>query len=142
MKVDGTNYLKVNTIKKGKHLSKTKKSSFFSEIETESPNKDIGTIDTTKSIAPIEALLSLQEVDQSLNLVEQPILRAENLLNILDSIKLSLFDGKIPASKITSLINGLNIQRQKPLDPKLENLLDQVELRANVELAKYHKQIP
>ena len=139
MKVNSASSIKVNTLQKNKRLAKGGKSSFYSEIESESSNKDISKIDITKSIAPIEALLSLQEVDEELNTKTQPILRAENLLNILDNLKLSLFDGNIPESRITSLINGLNLERKKPLDPKLENLLDQIELRANVELAKYQK---
>ena len=139
MKVNGASSIKVNTFQKNKRLAKGGKSSFYSEIESESSNKEITKIDITKSIAPIESLLSLQEVDEVLDSKTQPILRAENLLNILDSLKLSLFDGHLPESKITSLINGLNIERKKPLDPKLENLLDQIELRANVELAKYRK---
>ena len=93
------------------------------------------------SLAAVDALLALQETpaaDDALNAPKrQAIRRAEDMLDILDEIKLSLLAGQLPKSKLSRLLSVVERQQGAFSDPRLKDVLDQIELRARVELAKF-----
>ena len=63
-------------------------------------------------------------------------MRAEDMLDHLDDIRLGLLMGAIPISKLTSLVQVVKDQRDQVDDPRLASVLDEIEVRAAVELAK------
>jgi hypothetical protein len=66
----------------------------------------------------------------------QPRRRAEDMLDRLEELRLGLLAGEIPREKLESLERLVQEQRGAVSDPRLSELLDEVELRARVELAK------
>lgn len=88
-------------------------------------------------IGSVEALIALQssgDATQSAN--KQETDRAEDLLDRLDQVRVGILTGGMSRGNLTSIINRLDERRREGVDPRLSALIDEVELRAKVELAK------
>jgi hypothetical protein len=90
-------------------------------------------------VGSIDALLALQGETADDILRRKAAGRAFNLLDLLDDIKIALLEGGVPRSKLNALLGALNVQRDETRDERLESVLDEVETRAMVELAKYDR---
>ncbi len=84
----------------------------------------------------IEALLALQSVDDPLNARRKGVRRGRSLLDVLESIKVDLLIGRVGEGRLNTLMALVTSARERA-DPELESLLDDIELRARVELAKH-----
>jgi hypothetical protein len=62
--------------------------------------------------------------------------RAEDMLDRLEEIRLGLLTGAIPRDRLEALDRLVQEQRGQGTDPRLSEILDEIELRARVELAK------
>jgi hypothetical protein len=93
------------------------------------------------SLGAVDALLALQETPQSDDALNSPrrraIRRGEEMLDILDEIKLSLLMGQLPKAKLARLLSAVERQNGTFNDPRLGEVLAEIELRAKVELAKF-----
>ena len=58
------------------------------------------------------------------------------ILDILDEVKLALLDGGVSPEALGRLMDAVKLERGGADDPKLQSLLDEIETRAAVELAK------
>jgi hypothetical protein len=87
-------------------------------------------------VGSIDALIALQEVDGPLERRRRSVKRAGVILDVLDDIKLALLDGDIAPTALERLMGAVQRQRESVDDPRLEGLLDEIEVRAAVELAK------
>lgn len=85
----------------------------------------------------IDALLALQSVGTPLERRKRAVGRAGRLLDLLDDVKVSLLEGNMTPSALTSLVAAVHEQRDRTDDPGLEGVLDEIETRAAVELAKF-----
>jgi hypothetical protein len=85
--------------------------------------------------AGIGALLALQAVEDPLLKKKKLVRRGRSLLDALDSIKADLLAGHVGEGHL-NLITALIGQVREEGDPALAALLDDIELRARVELAK------
>ena len=89
-------------------------------------------------ISAVDALIALQEVGDSTS--EQANARArargQLLLDRLDEIRHGLLAGAIPRRTLNELSRAAREQRGAVSDPRLSQVLDEIELRAEVELAK------
>lgn len=90
------------------------------------------------NIGQIDALLSLQEAPDSTSeeSAKKGRKRAEALLDQLDKVKMGLLTGGIPRASLQALTQIIGVHRDKFMDPKLADILDEIDLRAQVELAK------
>jgi hypothetical protein len=59
-----------------------------------------------------------------------------DLLDVLDGVKLDLLAGGVPVDRLERLVHLLG-QRRDSDDPTLDALIEEIELRARVELAKF-----
>ena len=62
--------------------------------------------------------------------------RADTILDALEGLKIELLEGQLGPTILERLTRAVREQRSMTDDPTLEGLLDQVETRAAVELAK------
>ncbi len=95
---------------------------------------------SVSSLTSIDALLAVQAAqapDDALTGRGRAVVNATETLDILDDIKLSLLSGELPLNKLERLLERVETERGDVEDPELDNLLDHIELRARVELAKY-----
>jgi len=86
--------------------------------------------------AGIDALLALQAVEDPLFARRKAIKRGNALLDTLESIKADLLLGQVSEGRLNQLMALLGQARERQL-PELDGLLDDIELRARVELAKF-----
>jgi hypothetical protein len=89
-------------------------------------------------VSSIEALLSLQEAgDGTHGGNKRAKERASALLDELDKLRIGLLTGEIPESALNRLSHTLKIQRDNVMDPLMNEILDEIDLRVQVELAKH-----
>jgi len=87
-------------------------------------------------VASLDALLALQEVGGPLERRRKAVRRAGRILDVLDEVKLSLLEGGLPPAALERLVAAVREGRGGTDDPRLESLLDEIETRAAVEMAK------
>ncbi|ANK81649.1 MAG: hypothetical protein TEF_13230 [Rhizobiales bacterium NRL2] len=84
------------------------------------------------------AVLLAQEDDTPERRRRQEIRRADDLLDRLDEIRISLLSGSLTRRTLENLASALSARRSDSDDPGLKETLDAIDLRVAVELAKYH----
>jgi len=87
-------------------------------------------------LTQVDALLALQEVPDPRHGRSRGLRRATDLLDRLDEIRLGLLTGGIPLHRLQALSVALNVERNATPDPRLHEVMEEIELRCAVELAK------
>jgi len=87
-------------------------------------------------IAALDSILTLQGMNDSTDGRSKGLKHGEQLLDMLDQVRDGLLAGGIPRATLNRLANAVTRRRESFVDPKLQSVLDEIELRAHVELAK------
>jgi hypothetical protein len=87
-------------------------------------------------VMSLDALIALQDVGGPLERRRRAVGRAGRLLDILDGVKLGLLSGELSLGDLDRLKRAIRDQRDQTDEPALEGVLDEIETRAEVELAK------
>lgn len=87
-------------------------------------------------VADVSALMALQGVEDPLERRRRAIRRGGGLLDRLEELKLALLSGEAGEAALDRLARTLREERPSDADQALTGLLDQIDLRAAVELAK------
>jgi hypothetical protein len=87
----------------------------------------------------LDALLALQSVDMTVERRKKAMQRGRQILDMLDALKLGVLDGTLAPAAVDSLSTAIGAAREATDDPALEGILDEIELRAQVELAKLQR---
>jgi hypothetical protein len=87
-------------------------------------------------IAALDSILALQDMGDPTDGRSKGLTHGEQLLEILDSVRDGLLAGGIPRATLNRLAVAVTRRHDVFADPKLQDVLDQIELRAHVELAK------
>lgn len=90
-------------------------------------------------VGSVDALLALQAagaVGDPLERKKRAVRRADHILDILGEVRIALIDGDISHSTLDKLSRAIREQRESIDDPRLEGVLNEIETRAAVELAK------
>lgn len=90
-------------------------------------------------LAALGNVLAAQEVDEAPFERRRAIQRGRSLLDELDQVRTSLLDGHASTATIERLSGLLRTERPAVEDADLDAVLDEIELRAAVELAKRQK---
>lgn len=88
------------------------------------------------TVASVDALLAMQEADGPLERRRRSVKRASRMLDVLDEVKLALLSGETPGPILQRLAQAMRDQRSDTEDQALEGVLDEIETRAAVEMAK------
>jgi hypothetical protein len=88
------------------------------------------------SVGSLDALIALQSVGGPLERRRKAVRRAGAILDVLDDLKLGLLEGGAPPAVLERLVSAVRLERGEADDPQLRALLDEIETRAAVELAK------
>lgn len=100
-----------------------------------------GTMAKLEAHAPIsilgglEALIAIQSEDNTRERRRRSAKRGQSMLDVLDELKLALLTGHLPPDMQARLSATLR-EAGASGDPQLDGIIDAIELRAEVELAK------
>jgi hypothetical protein len=115
--------------------------SFASALEEESASGGgyLAGLSGTSASAAVSTILALQgaEAEEGDAAKSRAKSRAEELLRKLDLLRLDLLSGGIPRAHLIGLAQAVKTVRVTVMDPQLGEILDEVDLRAQIELAKY-----
>jgi len=90
-------------------------------------------------IASIDAVIALQAVDDPAGRKAKAVERGTRILDDLDELRIALLGGRISADQLNRIISAMSARRELSDDHRLEDVLDGIDLRAQVELAKLER---
>lgn len=97
---------------------------------------DISDIAATSAVGTMLALQEISEEDVRRRKLAQ---QGKNMLDELENLRRDLLIGVIHGERLHGLARQLSLQKQVVTDPKLAALIDDIELRVAVELAKLER---
>ncbi|MEM9684791.1 MAG: flagellar assembly protein FliX [Pseudomonadota bacterium] len=109
---------------------------FAKAMDTASAPGSAAGLSGTGAVGGINALLSLQTVDSATDRDDRARDRARGILDELEELRLDLLTGHVSADRLQHIVRLLSRPRDHVHDRRLSELLDDVDLRAQVELAK------
>lgn len=87
-------------------------------------------------IGALDSILMLQGLDDSMDGRSRAAAHGEKLLDMLDEVRDGLLAGGVPRATLNKLANAVTRRHDQFNDPRLQGVLDEIELRAHVEIAK------
>ncbi|WP_119678536.1 flagellar assembly protein FliX [Indioceanicola profundi] len=133
MKIEGPGSLRPGQVRKAQKSGSG--GDFRSHIEAEEDG-GASRAGGAQSMFGVTPLFALQEVDDALQGRKKARARAEDILDRLDEIRLGLLSGTIPQERLVELVRIIQARREQVEDPRLQEILDEIDLRAQVEIAK------
>ncbi|MDD3182261.1 MAG: flagellar assembly protein FliX [Alphaproteobacteria bacterium] len=134
-RIDGTSPIRSTTpVRRTNKASGSSSSSFSKHLDETDESSGVH---GAAALGGVNGMLDLQEVDDALARAARGKLRAEDLLEKLDDLRMDLLTGALSKTKLQRLSDVVNSHRAEVSDPKLNNILDEIDLRAQVELAKF-----
>ncbi|MEQ8504068.1 MAG: flagellar assembly protein FliX [Rhodospirillales bacterium] len=139
--------MKVSNIGPAKGVDKAKRKSgaassdaFADDLRaatTDAPEQASGTVGGN-AVAGVGAVLAVQAADDATQGRSKGLLmaRGDRLLDRLEDLQMALLTGRMPKEKVIELAQALREKRPTSDDSDLNALIDEIELRAEVELAK------
>lgn len=86
----------------------------------------------------LDAILALQAVEDPLFKKRKAVRRGQSMLDNLDALKADLVLGKVSEARLDRML-ALARQARERVDPRLDAVIEDIELRILVELAKFGK---
>lgn len=95
----------------------------------------------TGSIARVDGLLSIQGAESPTERAarKRMVGRSEDILKELDKLRLSILTGNMTLGQVIDIADVVASHRERIGDPKLTAILDEIDLRAQIEIAKARK---
>lgn len=87
----------------------------------------------------VDGILAVQEVPTATDGRSRGIKHGYSILDQLDEMRLGLLTGSLSSTRLAALGQEIEEVRETVIDPQLSAILDDIELRAAVELAKLDK---
>ncbi len=109
----------------------------FSKFVSSAASESAG-VSVTTSIAQLDVLLAAQEVEDPTQRAAKNKLykRGVNILDELDKIRLKMLGGNLTVGNMIDVADVIASHRDKIDDPVLTSIMDEIDLRAQVEIAK------
>lgn len=126
----GAEQLKKKTAKKGV--------GGFSELLSDSEIEEAQTA-SSAGVSSTSSLLFMQEVSDDEYQRKEAVNKGFDALKYLDNIRIGLLCGTLSKDTIMGLERLLQNFRKNFNDPQLSNIIDEIELRARVEIAKLER---
>ena len=133
MKVDQTRRNSLPGVKPSSGSRGVKSSNFDSLLISE---QKIDPVASTNRISSVDAVIGMQEITDDNKDERGAKNRANLILDKLEDIRMGLLLGEIPKSNLEELSKVLRVARENSVDSKLLEIIDDIELRAKIELAK------
>ena len=125
------------TILKDKKVKKTN-DHFVEQLKGTSSSEETSPTKENVGVAPVDSVLTLQEVPDTIDKRSRAMYRdyGRDLLERLDQLRIGILAGVFSKERLAELAHKLRERQKKTDDPKLNEIIKEIELRAEVELAK------
>lgn len=90
-------------------------------------------------VMSVDAILALQDIGGPLERRRRAVKRAGKILDVLEDVKIALLSGDVAIDDLERLKRAIAEERQGSDDERLEGVLNEIETRAAVELAKLER---
>ncbi len=87
-------------------------------------------------VSGVDTIIALQAIEEPSDRRRKAVKTGGRILDLLDKLKIDLLSGQISASDLDALKTTIGRQLSLAVDPDLNDILKQIDLRARVELAK------
>lgn len=134
MEIKGTGSVGSTGVRRVSRGPSSSDSTFAATEAADAPRAQ--TVSGPGPIAAVDTILMLQGFDDSTEGRSKGLAHGQNLLDMLDQVRDGLLAGAIPRSTLTRLAAAVGRRQETFVDPKLQQVLDEIDLRARVELAK------
>lgn len=91
------------------------------------------------AVASLDAILSLQSVEGEQERRRRAVSQGREVLELLDELKVGVLSGRVSEAKLANLERAVGRYQGVDGDPGLKDVLQQIDLRARVELAKLRR---
>lgn len=111
----------------------------FSSLISLSDTEDASPAAAARPLAAassLTGLLGIQEVSEEEHKRKKTLQRGRDMVEVLERLRRQLLMGDITPATLDQLAAIINQQKQTVMDPELSALIQDIELRAAVELAK------
>jgi len=134
-KIEGTGPIRSTApVKRAAKSGAAGSTSFAKELDESS---DVSASNAVSGSMAVSGVFGVQEVDDALTQASKGKLRAMDILDRLEDLRIQILTGGISRDKLLQLTHVVSAHRAQVTDPQLGEVLDQIDLRAQVELAKY-----
>ena len=133
MKVDQTRRNSLAGVKRSSGSRGVASRDFDSLLISEQKIDDVA---TTNRISSVDAVVALQEITGDNTDERGAKKRANLILDKLEDIRMGLLMGQISKSNLEELSKILIVARENSIDANLLEIIEDIELRAKIELAK------
>jgi hypothetical protein len=143
MKVEPSAPRPATSVRKTGGSSATGSGAFAKALSDTQPSHGPG-MPLSVGFADMNTVLALQEAPDATRgrAKRRAKERGDMMLDHLDEIRMGLLLGTIPMARLEQLAQLVRAKREQIDDPKLLAILDEIELRAAVELAKLSRPAP
>lgn len=139
--------IKINDVNKSSDLNQSKASRrvgdgpSFSSYLSETINKTPAQVGSSAGIAVTDAIFAAQMVngEEEREIRKKLVKRGNQLLEKLEDIREGLLLGYISTDKLIDISRMVKEKQVETADPRLQELIAEIELRVEVELAKLTK---
>ena len=133
MKVDQTRRNSLAGVKRSSGNRGVESSDFDSLLTSE---QKIDSVAATNRISSVDSVVALQEITGDNTDERGAKNRANLILDKLEDIRMGLLLGQIPKTNLEELSKILILARENSIDSNLLEIIEDIELRAKIELAK------
>lgn len=114
-------------------------SSFAKQLKGTDDAAPAAAVGGAAGVGAVAGVFAAQEVDDAAARASRGKKRAQDMLDKLDDIRHGLLSGELSADKLMDLNKLIQSRKVAVDDPALAQLLDEIDLRAQVELAKFQR---
>ncbi len=136
MKIDRLSTIGTSAARRNERNSSTKSGAFAKALAIDAEAPPVSVVSGGAALAPVDALLALQEVSDDPGGRNRGRRHGEVLLDQLDDLRLGLLSGRMSLGALERLSAMVASKRDQVDDPRLSQILEEIEIRAAVELAK------
>ncbi len=146
--------MKVSNVGPGKNIGRAtrkkpasgKGSEFADRLTEVAKDGDAGGVVAMSGVGGVDSILAIQEAAEVPGSTEEWSRRRAqqyggDLLDRLEDLRHDILTGAVAKEKLVELAKTMRAQRQKSNDPRLNQIIGEIELRAEVELAKLTREV-
>ncbi len=139
-RIEGTGpLLPPTTLRRASKTSSAGGTDFAKHLDGADESEGAAAAQETAALNTVAGVLGIQEVDDALSRAARGKARAEDILDKLEDLRDALLLGVLSKDRLIALARTVASRKMTVSDPRLAEILDEIDLRAQVELAKFDR---